>query len=402
MTLRASLLILFLGASAGWSAELRTLKKESFKGDLVSVTEKEVVFASGGTNKTIPALEVMEIELAPEPKLAADVKYADVEIVDGSMLRCSSVLIKGKEVEMTLLGAKAPVKMPLALVQNILYAGNDARLRKIWTDKVADKRTKDGLGILNGEVLNVVEVVLGDGDADGKTIEFTVPGTTMVRKRDVSKLTGLMFFRETDALAPPVAFRLIDGSGSVVLAASATSTPTSLSVTTPAGLKMVIPTNRLAKLDFSKGKVTYLSDLDPRETYSSTEDLVQKYQRDKNLEGTGPLRIKGEVYAKGLAIHATTTLEYELKGDYRHFLAAVGIDDAVGGIDGPTILLIEGINDREVKELLKLTVSRRDKERVRAVNLNIKDYAKLRITVSSGELLDLGKHLDLGDARVSK
>jgi hypothetical protein len=402
MPLGRSCLVLLLSVAVGWGAELRTLKKETFKGDLVSVSDKEVVFSTGGAPMTLPVLQVMEIELAPQPKPAEGVKFAEVELVDGSLLRCGSVLIKGKEAELVLLGSKEPpIKLSLALVRSILYAGHDPKLRKEWAEKLATKKTKDGIGLMSGDVLNVFDGFLGEGDAEGKTIEFTLEGSTP-KKRNVANLIGLVFYRVTDPQAPPVVFRLHDDSGSLILVSKASTGPNGLSVTTPGGYKMDVPMARLTKLDFSKGKITYLSDLKPRTNYSSTEDLVQEYQRDKNLEGSGPIRIKGETYDKGLAIHATSSLEYDLDGDYRQFLASVGIDDAVGGVDGPIVLLIEGINDREVKKLLEMTVTRHDKDKVRPVNLNIKDFTKLRITVSSGDLLDLGKHLDLGDAHVSK
>jgi len=75
----------------------------------------------------------------------------------------------------------------------------------------------------------------------------------------------------------------------------------------------------------------------------------------------------------------------------------VGLDDNVGSF-GPAVLIVEG-NGRE---LHKATFTASDKKKYQALRLNIKDVQKLRIIVKSGDGFDLGKHLDLAEARVSK
>ena len=72
----------------------------------------------------------------------------------------------------------------------------------------------------------------------------------------------------------------------------------------------------------------------------------------------------------------------------------MGVDEDVGG-DSRVKLLIEGDN----RELFSTEVKRGDKPR--PITLDVKGVRHLRITVSS-EFLDLGNHLDLVEARVSK
>ena len=54
------------------------------------------------------------------------------------------------------------------------------------------------------------------------------------------------------------------------------------------------------------------------------------------------------------------------------------------------------------KELATETISSEDKERFKALTLNIKDVQKLKITVKSDDEFDTARHLDLADAKVSK
>src|SRR5262249_23553681 len=155
----------------------------------------------------------------------------------------------------------------------------------------------------------------------------------------------------------------------------------------------------LCRIDYSPGNLAYLSELEPSKVVeTSTEERVEHYRRDLNLDNQ-PLRLKGQTYPRGLALHSYTELEYDLKGEFLEFKAVAGIDDAVPGIDAPVALLIEA----DGVKLLEATFSRKDKERARPISVNVKDRQKLRIVVSpAGDLLDLGKHLNLCDAKVTK
>jgi len=175
-------------------------------------------------------------------------------------------------------------------------------------------------------------------------------------------------------------------------------------VTTPAGARIDISQEFLTRLDYTLDKVAFLSRLEPNKVVQrSNFDFVDIYRRDKNLDN-GPLRVYGESFTIGLALHAHTELEYDLKGDYREFHALAGIDQSVGGVGGPVVLVIEGVIDGETKELYKKTFTRKDPKDKKegAIDVNIKDVQKLRLVVRTGDLFDNGKHLDLVNAKVQK
>ncbi len=126
----------------------------------------------------------------------------------------------------------------------------------------------------------------------------------------------------------------------------------------------------------------------------STLDRVEHYRRDRNLDD-GPIRLGGEKFGKGLALHARTELVFDLGGRFREFKAVVGVDDLVGG-ESQAVLRIDG----DGRELFSGVVTRKDKPR--PVAFEVKGVRQLRIVVGSQGLLDLGDHVDLADARVSK
>ena len=154
----------------------------------------------------------------------------------------------------------------------------------------------------------------------------------------------------------------------------------------------------LARLDYSKGKLAYLSDLEPIEKdQTSTEDLVFPFRRDRNLYG-GPLRLNGVSYVKGLAIHSRTMLTYDIGSDYNEFRAMLGVDDVVRSENGTPVslrVIIEG----DGRELFRGDV--RDRDAPKPIAVDVKNIRRLKITVAA-PLLDLGNQVDLCDARVSK
>lgn len=399
MPLSRTLIFLLLVVAPLGSAELRTLKGQVIQGKLDALSDKELSFTDKDSKQVkllIP--EVLQLDLAPIGRLPSESKIIDVELIDGTLLHCSAFSIKKNRAELTLLLTGQKIDIPLAIVHNVLSEAQVEKYRREWTQRVATRPRKDVIATLRDGNVTGLEGTLGLGDEMGQKIEFFL-GQNRKVEVPLANAHGLIFVREIDPNAPPVLFKLSTINTDSILASSATLNGETLAVTTPAGAKFEFALPQLTRLDYSKGKLAFLSDLEPsRVVQTSTEDRVDVFRRDRNLDDSGPLRIKGVTYAKGLAIHAYAELEYDLNGEYREFKAVAGIDDAVGGIEGPTILRIEG----DGKELLKLTLTRKDKIRAYPIALNIKDVNKLRIIVSSGDLLDLGKHLDLADAQVSK
>lgn len=391
-----SLAALLLVVVAAPAAEIKTLKGELLTGDLASINDKEAVLQKGGDKIVTPLAQIVQIDFGPPGKVPAEAKFTDVELTDGSILHCSQFTLKEKTVELTLLTGQK-VTLSLSAVGNILNEAQVADNRKDWNDRLAKKRRRDVLAVIRDGVINPLEGTLGAGDAEGKTIEFTL-ATGRKANVPLANLHGLIFQRGPDPTAAPVICKLHDSYKNTLFVSGLAVTPMGLVATTPAGAKIDYTTTSLSRLDFSRDKLVYLSDLEPsRVNETSTEERIEHFRKDKNLDD-GPIRLAGVPYPKGVSLHATTELEYDLKGEFRELKAIVGIDDLVGGIDGPTTLKIEG----DGKELFSLTMNRKDKDRARPLTLNIKDVQKLKITVASGDLLDLGKHLTLADAKVSK
>jgi hypothetical protein len=187
------------------------------------------------------------------------------------------------------------------------------------------------------------------------------------------------------------------------MVSGAETTPTGFTVTTPAGAKIEYTPALVVKMDYSHGKRDYLSDMTPTkvdERCNGAGEAIH-YRRDLNLDDK-PLHVNNTAYEKGLAVHAHTELVYDLNGDYREFRAIVGIDDDVKGVGRPVLVVIEA----DGQKLAEVTIQRGVKDKAGPIPLvrNVKDVKKLRIVVTHdpAEFLDLGLHVDLADAYVSK
>jgi hypothetical protein len=398
MPVGRTLLALFLFAAVSVGADLRTLDGKTVSGEVVQLTDKEIVLRSGGQDVATPVEQVLVLELAPAPAKLSGVKYIDVELTDGSLLHCAQVGFKGKEVTLTLVSGQV-LKAPLEAITYVVNDAQEEKTQQEWKEQIAKKRSSDVLATRREGELQTFKGTFGEADAAGKEIQFDLNSKGAPRGVPLERLYGMLFLRQPDPKAPPTLCKLYDTQTNVVMMAAADVNANGFTISTPSGVKIEYTKALVARFDYSRDKVKYLSDMEPvKVVQTSTQGDPEPYRRDKNLDGVAGLRLGGKHYNKGLAVHAYTLLEYQLDGEYREFTALLGIDENVGGSDGQTIVKIEG----DGKELASETVSRKDKDLPRKIQRSVAGVQRLRIVVQSPDILDLGKHVDLADAKVSK
>jgi hypothetical protein len=405
MPLRASLLALLLCVAAASAAELKTLKGDVIKGDVVSVDDKEIVIdVPSEGKKTFSLKEIASIDYGPPAKIPADAKFSDVELVDGTLLHCTSFNLNKDNVTLKLLGNEAEVKLPLSAIANILRDGHNPQQRADWNEKTAGshKRTDDGLILDKANVKGELHVSILSSDEKGN-ITFKVKETDTESSGPIMSFRGVIFQRTLNPNAPPVACRLTDTGNSNLMVAKVEVKDGALHVLTTANVTVIYKPAQLVKLDYSSANMAYLSDLTPTKVNeTSTEERIEHYRKDRNLDDR-PMRLLGVVYQKGLALHSTTELVYNIKRDYLTLQGVAGIDDQVGGHDRPVALRIYA-DDVKAPILDKTFTRKNPQTRVAPFSLNVKGVQTLKIVVTyaDGDTFDLGLHLDLADIRVIK
>src|SRR5260370_20153963 len=145
MPLCRSSVTLTLLAPITHAAELRTLRGDVHTGQLVSVSDSEVVFAKGADRITVPTGQVLNIELAPAERIPAENPYVDVELTDGTLLHCSECRLKRKTVVVTVLLTGQKLELPMGIVSNVLTNAQNEKYRKNWTERLKKKGKPDTL-----------------------------------------------------------------------------------------------------------------------------------------------------------------------------------------------------------------------------------------------------------------
>jgi hypothetical protein len=387
-------------AAENETVEVRTLAGQTAKGPLESINDKQVVVSGHGP---IPIEQVVDLTFPDNAAAINDGKIIDAELVDGSLLHCSQLTLQGKNVELKLLSGQEIKDLPLAAISYILNDAQEANARKNWQGLMAKKGIHDLVAIKSKDgVVNPLEGTFGEVDKEGKIAFESSNG--IKGRLSLERLHGLAFFRRPDPDAAPALFRAQDTFKSLWVVAKAGKGENGYTLQTAVGAKVEYPFKSFTHWDFSKGKLTYLSDLEPKATELSNVERVEHYRRDKNLEGE-PIQLPAKSseassaaltkYSKGLCLHAYTELIYDIGGEYKEFKTVLGMDPKVTG-DSNVKITIEG----DGRELFSAEVHRRDEPRT--ITLNVKSVKQLRIVVASAGLFDLGNHLCLADAKVSK
>ncbi|MEI6234110.1 MAG: NPCBM/NEW2 domain-containing protein [Planctomycetota bacterium] len=121
--------------------------------------------------------------------------------------------------------------------------------------------------------------------------------------------------------------RLIDGSTLTVKPLGLEGD--SVKVEALDGKSFRLNTSTLASLEFSGGRMIYLSALNPKSVdqkpYVGGAPIVFSWRKDRS-SANGPIKIGETVYDKGIGVHSYCKLVYDLNGEYAKFISDVGMD----------------------------------------------------------------------------
>jgi hypothetical protein len=378
-------------APAGLQFELTTLSGRRQAGVLTELSSDNASLTTAGKSAKFSLAEVLDIR-AIGPKgatAAADARRPELALSDGSHFFFAGLRVSasGAQVETANL---AKFALPLNSLASIRFSTIDPQIADAWRELAARELTRDMLVIRKGNVLDHLDGTVGSIDDVG--IHFVIDGEDVALKRE--KIFGVVYARRNAEVGKPVC-EVTSAGGDFVKVQSAQWVDGQLKVGILGGAQVAIPGEQIVTLDFSLGKVRYLSQLEPREVkYTPFFDQVWTYYRDRPRDG-GMLRLGNKEYARGLWIHSRTLLKYRLNADYRRFQAVMGIDQAVAPL-GNVHVVISG----DDKVLHQSDV--RGTDPPLNLDLDIAGVRELAILVDFGGDLDIADHLDLADAKVIK
>jgi hypothetical protein len=394
--LQIVLLLLLTGNAPTFEA--KTLDDRSVEGSLVELTADHLVLETADGNVSLETGKLLELTAKPKPAAVNSSADISVELIDGSILTAGHYTVQAAQARVVLLDGET-IEIPTRSIRLVRLQALPERSGEEWSQIISKKTDADLLLVRKGDSLDYHEGVLDDVTAG--VVQFHLDGETLPVKR--VKVMGMVYHHARGGGLPGAVARVNDVFGSQWQAQNITING-KVRWTTPAGVSRSLARESVGHIDFSAGKIAYLSDLTPESAawtpFFGTEKplpALEKYyspKRDRNFE-SGPLRLDGVEYPKGLAIHSRTEMVYRLPDSFHRLKAVAGIDDSVRP-QGDVKLLIRG----DAKALLEIAITGNDAPAL--IDLDITGVRRLSILVDFSEQADIGGHLDLGNARLSK
>lgn len=436
-------LLTILLTAAAPQFDVQTLDGQILRGALVELSSERVTLDAADGRVSLDTERLLSIVARKKP--APGKARVVVELTDGSTILGRQYAARGTLAKITLSDGDV-LETPTNIVRTIRFQPESGPAATEWKRLIDRKADADLLVVRKDEGLDYHKGVLHDVTED--VVRFDFDGEALPVER--SKIFGLAYCHPTEPDLPPAVCRITDSSGSrwsvrsLGMSAKHPSptgrrpegedkrlpSPTgrgaggegadsladhthlnplpagdgTLQWTTPAGLSVVQAPERIVQIDFSAGKIAYLSDLKPERvrwtpyfSMGNPPASVEQFyapRYDRNFDG-GPLQLGGTPYAKGLALHSRTELVYRLPDGFGRFRAVAGIDDAVRP-GGKARLLVRG----DGRQLLDAVLLGSDPPR--AVDLNLSGVRRLTIVVDFGDSPSSGDYLLLCNARLSK
>ena len=394
-----TLLVIAAIAATGPPVDVETLGLEAVSGRLVRLDAKQVTVetADGPVSVEIGRIVAISPDIANLTPPSASPVW--VELVDGSLLFGTSYSTSGPIARLVTVDEKTS-EFPVRDVGSVRFQSQTDSIAEEWSRIVEAAPDGDLLVVRNGQLIDFHEGLLRD--VTDTLVQFESDGDVLAVKR--GKVHGLRYHRSAARELPQPVCRLTDTFGSEWPVVSIKLQDDVLKWTTPLGLEAAVPLEMVVRIDYSHGKVVYLSEMEPETVdwtpYFGPTDKIESLAKflwpreDRSLDA-GPLQLDGRPYERGLAIHSRTRLIYRLAGDFRRFKATAGIDDSVRPA-GHVRLVIHG----DGRVLFEADVAGTDAPKL--LDLDVSGVRRLIILVDFGENLDTADHLDLCEARVVK
>lgn len=164
-----------------------------------------------------------------------------------------------------------------------------------------------------------------------------------------------------------------------------------------------VPESWVQRISLSSDRVLFLSNLNPvrvEETPVLGDRVPFPWKRDFASSGS-PLRIGGRRYSKGIGMHPSSSLEFQLDAKFRALAGVAGLDDsAAEGASAKFRILADG---KEIfSKVLKKEASGKAPD-LQSISLPIDGVRRLRLEVEHAEEgFVLGAHADWADIRVTR
>ena len=392
----ALLLAARISLGAQPEVQVNTLDGRTVKGTLESMTGEGIVVKTADGPSTLKSGDLHSLSLSSAGEDSAKKPSAWVELVDGSRVPAAKFLVKDGKATISLLDG-AELAVSVKQVRSVRYSKLDEPDAEVAQVQAAG----DLLGVRKRESVDFLEGVIGD--ITEEAVNFTIEGEPL--GVNPSKVDSLIFAVRLAGEDGPAPFCVVEeASGALLQAKSIELKEGKVQLTLLVGGSISRPLDGVRRLDFSAGKLTYLSDLKPvsvqwtpffdlgKQSPALAKFLGPRFDRGREDE---VMRLDGKEYKKGISLTSRTEIVFKVPAQAKRFRALAGIDDGVANL-GSVQLVITG--DGRQLYSGKLT----GKDPAAELDLDLSGVRRLAILVDFGDDLDVGDHLNLCEARIVK
>ena len=392
------IVVLLAALTATPTVDVTTVEGDTLSGALSQVTSEKVILAGEKGPRAVPIESVLSVRFPPhETRPEAPASSTAVLFQAGGLLSCEAVTLRDRTLIADPLLTES-IEAPLPAIAALRFRALDPAVSEDWSEVIENAPPRDLLVVRNGESLDRVEGTISA--LDQETLTFLVGDQRVAIDRSKPRLFGVAVAHSADAAEKSICdIRLQNGDW--ISVSKLEYAGELLTATAAGGWKIQMSLDSIAELDFGRGRIRYLSDIEPREMthtpFLEVEfDKVFDVRRDRSDAGPDvPIRIEGTPYRKGLVIHSRTELLYRLNGEFQRFVAVAGIEDLVrphGSIE--LTITLDG------KDVLQKTITGTDAPI--PIDLNVAGARNMTILVDFADNWDTGDHLALGEARLIK
>ncbi len=385
--------------------DVSTLSGEVHSGSLKSLSSQQLEVSQDGKSVSVPTSELLQVYLqsaaatnAAAAPGAAEARFV-LDLWDGSMLIVTELSSQNGafQARHPLLGL---IAIERARLRSVRLAGTDPVVEAAWKDLQSRSKKRDYLVIRKGDVLDHLDGVVGELTTD--KLKFVLDGDPVDVNR--TRVFGWVYAPGAEASQTAKGVRVdLPGQQHLYVASVDWQTDHWTLRVSANSEPAQVPADAIRSLDFSAGKVLYLSAVEPR----SVEHVPffgpggeWPYQRDRDLFGR-PLRVGNRTFPRGLALHSRTLLTYRLGGDYRRLTAVAGLDPVLMPSNEPAINNVKLVMRGDGKVLFEADIRAGDAPI--PLELPVVDVRELEILVDFGEKnMDIGDRLHLGDLKALK
>ena len=387
--------------------EVELLSGNSVAGTLRQLTAEQVQVETKAGARQFSLVDVLEVRKATQSTAKPTMAAVSLRLVDKSQLSADAVTLNTRRAEISS-SSFGQFSLSFRQIRSMRYKKPADEQAARWSTLHDREEARDLLVIpktreeKQGEdqtiTIQTLDYLKGTiSEIDKGVVKFVYNGQTIPVKLD--KVFGVIFSR-ANARAGKSSCVISLSNQDRVLASEVLLQGDKLTARLSSGADVSITSDGIKSLDFSQGKIQYLSAMEPRE-YEHTEffRFGFDYSRDKTGLDKKPLRLGGKDYRRGLWIHTKTFLKYRLGGEYRRFQAVIGIDEGLANKAlGDAKVIISG----DGKVLFEKVVLGKDDPQ--QLDLDVSGIRDLEILVDWVDENDLGycDHVDLADAKVVK